>query len=238
MNPIELRLRTIFNKVRDLSLPPLARQVRKKNLTYLNAPAFHRIRESIEQIRKKEVPGDFVEFGMALGGSAIYLASEAGGRGFRGYDMFGLIPPPTDQDDEKSKNRYELISSGKSTGIGGELYYGYQENLFEKVSNSFAEFGYPVDGKKISLYKGLFEETLAFSPGDKVALAHLDCDWYNSVKFCLEATDPVLSVGGIMILDDYNFYGGCRKATDEFVANNKNYVFVHTKPSAGIMKIS
>lgn len=34
------------------------------------------------------------------------------------------------------------------------------------------------------------------------------------MAFCLQAIYPHLSEGGFIILDDYNDYGGCRRATD------------------------
>ena len=52
----------------------------------------------------------------------------------------------------------------------------------------------------------------------QVALAHVDCDFYDPTKLCLEKWYPALSPGGIMQFDDYNAFSGCRKAVDEFVA--------------------
>ncbi|WP_352750147.1 hypothetical protein [Mesorhizobium sp. M0701] len=53
---------------------------------------------------REKVPGDFIEYGIALGGSAIYIASELDGdRHFHGYDVFGMIPSPTEQDDENPR---------------------------------------------------------------------------------------------------------------------------------------
>jgi asparagine synthase (glutamine-hydrolysing) len=57
-----------------------------------------------------------------------------------------------------------------------------------------------------------------------VALAHLDGDWYESTLTCLSAVWPQLSVGGILQLDDYGTWQGCRAATDEFFAVRKDAV--------------
>ena len=37
------------------------------------------------------------------------------------------------------------------------------------------------------------------------------------MKFCLEALADRLSPGGVIVLDDYHDYGGCKTATDEFL---------------------
>ena len=75
---------------------------------------------------------------------------------------------------------------------------------------NFGRFGQPVDGRRVSLYKGFFEDTL--QPQTDIAFAHIDCDWYDPVKRCLERIVPRLSPGAYVVLDDYNDYGGCRRA--------------------------
>ena len=50
-----------------------------------------------------------------------------------------------------------------------------------------------------------------------VAFAHIDVDWYDPVKTCLERIFPNLIVGGSLILDDYHDWGGCRKAVDTYL---------------------
>ena len=227
--------RRLVNKLNRRKLPPVAREVRRQHLTFLSEAKFLSMRDVIRQLKRKGVPGDFIEYGIALGGSAIYLSSETDERRrFRGYDVFGMIPAPGEQDDERSRVRYEVIRSGRSEGIGGDIYYGYQENLFDRVCETFKLFGYRVDGTKIVLHRGLFEDTVWFAPGDQVALAHLDCDWYDPVKLCLERTAEVLSPGGFMILDDYNDYVGCRKAADQFLAARPRFALLQTTPHAVI----
>ena len=40
----------------------------------------------------------------------------------------------------------------------------------------------------MSLHKGLFEDTwpMVATKIHQIALAHVDCDWYDPVKYCLE----------------------------------------------------
>ncbi|PTE12168.1 asparagine synthase [Mesorhizobium helmanticense] len=229
--------RHLLKSANGLRVPAVARSVQRARLTYLSDAKFISLRDAIRQVKREKVPGDFIEYGIALGGSAIYIASELDGdRHFHGYDVFGMIPSPTEQDDEKSKARYETIRSGRSKGIGGDKYYGYQGDLFDKVCASFMDFGVPVDGERIVFHKGLFEDTVHFHPKSRIALAHLDCDWHDPVKFCLERTLEVLSPGGLMILDDYNDYGGCRIATDQFLAGRSDCRLIRTLPHAVVQR--
>jgi O-methyltransferase len=216
------------------AISPIARRVRDGRLTYLKDAKLVRIEQAIDHVSRSRVPGAFVECGVALGGSGIIIATQMPeGRAFHGYDVFGMIPPPTsEKDDEKSRTRYETIRTGQSQGIGGDPYYGYVDNLYDRVVENFERFGQPVDGRRVSLYKGYFEDTL--HPQTDIAFAHIDCDWYDPVKLCLERIVPRLSAGAYVVLDDYNDYGGCRRAVDEFleagpdvdiIAREPNFVF-------------
>ena len=54
-----------------------------------------------------------------------------------------------------------------------------------------------------------------------IALLRLDGDWYESTRFCLEHLYSNLSPGGVIIMDDYWAWEGCRKATDEYRETNR-----------------
>ncbi|GAA0645294.1 hypothetical protein GCM10009424_21430 [Sphingomonas ursincola] len=208
----------------NFGLWPQTRRVMKDRLTYLSVAKLKRIQAAITETA--HVPGDIVEFGVALGGSGIILAHAARGseKKFHGFDVFGMIPEPTsDKDDLKSKQRYDVIKSGQSEGIDGEEYYGYRSDLISDVRKSFYRHGASVNDRDIILHKGLFEETWGVASVECVSLVHIDCDWYDPVKFCLEKSAGVVSVGGNIIIDDYNDYGGCRIAVDEFVEVYRNF---------------
>jgi O-methyltransferase len=208
-------------------LPSRARRVKADNLTYLTDQKLLSLHREMARIRRDNVPGDFLEFGVALGGSAILMAQECtNDRSFHGFDVFGMIPAPDhEKDDEKSQARYAEIRSGRSVGLRGDTYYGYRSNLYDEVRATFARYGLLVDQRRVHLHKGLFSETwpnLA-SRIAHVSLAHIDCDWYMPVKFCLDAIAPFMSSHGAIILDDYNDYGGCRTATDEFLTSHQQF---------------
>jgi asparagine synthase (glutamine-hydrolysing) len=230
-------LRRAYHRTGEqLLLPPLARKIRRDNLTYLSVAKLRSLHGELARILEQEVPGDIREFGVALGGSAIYLTLTAKDRNFHGYDVFGMIPPPTDQDGEDSKRRYQVISGGGSEGLGGQEYYGYRRDLYSEVSGRFAAYGAPADGGRVTLHKGLFEETLSLAPGERVALAHIDCDWYEPVRFCMDRIAAALSPGGAMIFDDYNDYEGCRKAVDEGLRADASLTMIRRAPHAVVRK--
>lgn len=217
----------LLSWLRTRRLRPDMRAVKRERLTYLSDEKLIRLKRAIDEVERRRVSGDILEFGVALGGSGIVLAALArDGRRFHGYDVFGMIPPPTSsKDDDKSRARYKVIESGGSSGLGQDEYYGYRQDLIGDVKASFARYGRPVDGTSILLHQGLFEDTWRNSGVRKVALAHIDCDWYDPVKFCLEAIANIVSIGGVIIIDDYHDYGGCKVAVDEFIEANSGYSF-------------
>ena len=108
-----------------------------------------------------------------------------------------------------------MIASGQSQGIGGEEYYGYHDALYEEVIAAFGSFGITVDGERVQLHRGFFEDTL--KPAGAIAVAHIDCDWHDPLRLCLERIHPDLVPGAWVVIDDYYAYGGARRAVDEFL---------------------
>ena len=220
-----------------LTLSSVARQVRRDNLTYLSNRKIRAIERELARIETQRIPGDAIECGVAMGGSAILIASRLSGRRrFTGYDVFGMIPPPSERDDERSHKRYAEIAAGLSEGIGGKTYYGYENDLLAQVKQRFREFGLEPEGSSIRLVPGLFEETLTFTPGEALAFVHIDCDWHDPVAYCLETCYGPLQPGGVIVLDDYNDYGGCRVATDRFLAQHPDMRMVDSSSNAVLRK--
>ena len=192
--------------------------VEKEALSYLGRNALGQLYEVATELEARKVPGVFVEAGCALGGSAIVIAvAKRRARPLYVYDVFSMIPPPTSADGDDVHERYERIRSGQSEGIRGHQYYGYEENLYDVVKNNFARLGRPIDRHNVHLVKGLFQDTIRLS--EPVALAHIDGDWYESVMTCLERIAPRLATGGLLIIDDYDAWSGCRRAVDEYFAD-------------------
>jgi asparagine synthase (glutamine-hydrolysing) len=141
------------------------------------------------------------------------------------YDTFGMIPPPSDQDGDDVRARYAEIVSGTALGIAGETYYGYRNDVYDRVVKTFGRFGMSPEPSNIQLVSGLFQDTLV--PAAPIAVAHIDCDWYDSVKVCLERLWPAMSVGGTVVVDDYDYWSGCRQAVDEFILGRQDVQRVH-----------
>jgi len=213
----------------------LISKIRSRKLTYLSTKKLDLLANTCHSIEETGLDGIYLEAGCALGGSSILIASlKSPKRPLFVYDVFGIIPPPTKEDTHDVHDRYRAIIEGKSKGIDGDKYYGYIKNLYDVVIANFQEFGIDREKQAVTLVKGLIQNTMTINR--PVALAHIDVDWYEPVKICLKRIFPNLVVGGSIILDDYHDWGGCRKATDEYLREVVGQFVLDD--SAGSLKIT
>jgi predicted O-methyltransferase YrrM len=212
------------------ALPPeleetIAR-VRSEHLTYLKPDGLRALAAGVREAETQQRPGLVIEAGTALGGSAIVMAAaKSPERPMKVYDVFGMIPAPGEQDGEDVHARYEQIAGGKAKGVGGATYYGYRDDLYETVTESFTRLGVPAAEHHVELIRGLFQDTIDLD--EPVAFAHLDGDWYESTMTCLERIAPLLAPGGRIVLDDYYKWSGCRTAVDEYFADRPGFRLEH-----------
>ena len=212
----------IKNKIRYLMLPSstkrIINKVRNCNLTYLSRDRLVSLARLAVLGERNNISGDIVETGCALGGSSILLSVlKSKYRRVKVFDVFGMIPEPSEKDGTDVQERYKEIVSGKSSGIGGDAYYGYAPDLKMQVVESFRSFGLQLCENNIELIEGLIQDTLRID--SPVSLAHIDVDWYESVIISLLNIEPKLSPGGSIVIDDYYDWSGCRRAVDEYFSS-------------------
>ena len=210
-------------------------RLRGEKLTYVGTTKLRSLAWAALHVAEKGIEGDFIEAGVALGGSAILLSKlKPPSSSLLLYDVFSMIPPPGADDGEDAHSRYAEIAGGEARGLGEDRYYGYIDDLTAVVRRNLEAFGLNEAQDGISLIEGLYEQSL--HPPGPVALAHIDCDWYESIKTCIARIYPLLSRGGIMVFDDYRSYSGCRKAVDEFLSAHKEMEIVFHVKSVGLGK--
>jgi hypothetical protein len=172
--------------------------VRRNRLTYLEREALVDLARVVREIERRALPGALIEAGCALGGSAIVIAqAKTRSRPFYIYDVFGMIPAPSDRDGTDVLARFGIISAGEASGIqGGDAYYGYRDDLKGDGEAAFERFGLPLEANSVQLVQGRYEETLW--PVEPVAMAHTDCDWHEPATVCHERIGPMVVPGGTL----------------------------------------
>jgi O-methyltransferase len=155
-------------------------------------------------VERRRIPGCLVECGVWNGGSAgITAVALRDSREVWLFDSWDGLPEPGDIDTSVTGIRRE---KGWDLGSIEEV----ERLFFHKLS---------IDQSRVHIVKGWFEETLPIHRRKigTIALLHLDGDWYESTKRCLEELYDQVSPGGYIVIDDYGYWMGCRKAVDEFV---------------------
>jgi hypothetical protein len=184
---------------------------------------------AVNYLSANRIPGDIVECGVWRGGSmmatALTLLKHGDtSRSLYLYDTFEGMPAPTDQDKRwdgtpAAVQRDEVLRSGQN----------WCHASFEDVQENIFSTGYPRE--KIFLVKGLVEQTIPRTLPGPTALLRLDTDWYESTKHELVHLFPLLAPKGILILDDYGFWQGARRAVDEYFAGK--FIYLHRIDNTG-----
>lgn len=191
---------------RDSIIPSEFARLHQQVLPYTMV-GYGRLRGLYRAVRyavANNIKGDVVECGTARGGSAalmgLTLKRLRSDKTLWVFDTFAGLPAPT-RDDPDYQDAVKLVGT-----CLGEL---------EEVQRLFADF--EIINQSV-LVKGLFRDTLPDCAVRKIAVLHLDGDWYQSVRDCLEHLYDRVSPGGIIQIDDYGHWAGARKATHEFLA--------------------
>lgn len=168
--------------------------------------------DAVEYVIRRNIPGDFVECGVWLGGSAMVIAKTLVRLGIRDrqiwlYDTFGAMPQPADGDREVNKDYAGRLPPRLTSDAAPGRY-------LPRVCENLRSTGYPLS--LVRCVCGLIEETIPATVPEEVALLRLDSDWYSSTAHELEHLYPRLALGGVLIVDDYGHYQGARKAVDEY----------------------
>jgi len=181
--------------------------------------------QSIEYIVRHGIPGDIVECGVWSGGSMLLaaLALKHFGdlsRRIYLYDTFAGMPKPDDID-RRWDGMPALPTWEHHQKIGRRWGYG---GSAEHVRRVVSLSGYPEDN--FVFVEGMVEDTLPAVRPERVSLLRLDTDLYSSTYHELVHLYPLLSVGGILIVDDYGAYQGPRIATDRFIDEGQVPLFL------------
>jgi O-methyltransferase len=132
------------------------------------------------------------------------------------FDSFEGLPEPTELDGAGAISYSDGRSSGKLVPIQKtEASLGEVRGLLiEQLRFS---------SQQVHFHQGWFQDTVPrdASKIGPIAVLRLDGDWYDSTMTCLKHLYPLVSPGGLVILDDYFCWEGCRKATDEYRATHE-----------------
>jgi hypothetical protein len=174
--------------------------------TMIGLKRLNNIQLCAENILKDNIKGDFIEAGVWHGGSTIFM------RGiFKPLDI---------------KNRIVWVAdSFQGCPFPNAIKYprDRNSNLYQidvlnvplkEVQSNFKRYG--LLDKQVRFIEGWFKDTLPDAPIKSLSLIRLDGDLYESTMDSLISLYPKLSIGGYIIIDDFNCYSYCRQAVLDY----------------------
>jgi len=169
-----------------------------------------------------------VDCGVAAGGSSAVIAAALAacaknpGQKVYCFDTFKGLPAPGPLDTREGTNAAEL-------GWGEGTCAADQSSLHTVCQQlGVSDYVVPVEG--------LFANTLPewrrqIGP---IGLLHMDGDWYDSTTHILTNLYDQVLPSGIIQIDDYGYWEGCRLAVHDFFAARKLKFNPHVIDSTGV----
>lgn len=215
-----------------------------KEYTMVGYPRLVSLYQQVVFCEKRNIMGSFVECGTWKGGCVGLFALGNLKHGLKRrdlhlFDSFCGAPEPDEEIDGEKAIQQVLSVGGQVKGrlkaING-LYEKYATGVGTLAINKhLLEEIIKYDAGFIHYHQGWFQDTLPKdAPGlGSIAILRLDGDWYASTKTCLEYLYNKVARGGFVIIDDYGYYEGCRKAVDDFIKSNQLRVFLNYIDATG-----
>lgn len=212
-----------------------------KDNTMLSKRRLVTLHQQTVYCEENNIPGAFCECGVWKGGAVGLMAltnlkTSSTRRDLHLFDAFQEICEPNFEiDGDRALMDVENLTgrSGENKGrlqplkgiydkFGGPGTIEENKNLLENV------ISYPLE--YINYHIGWFQDTLpkVHSEIKEIAILRLDGDWYASTKICLDYLFDKVVDGGVVIIDDYGTYEGCRRAVDEFMQAKGYKYFLHS----------
>jgi cephalosporin hydroxylase/predicted SAM-dependent methyltransferase len=195
--------------------------------TMLSEERLHSLYELARRACLLNVPGDFVECGVAGGGSSALLAAviakySRSSRRLFACDTFSGMPAPSGKDIHGDLK-------AEQSGWGSGTCSAPTASLTEVCVKLGVE-------SLVTPVQGLFADTL---PGLRqtlggIAFLHMDGDWYESTRDILINLYDRVQDGAAIQVDDYGYWQGCKDALHQFEQERGLKFNIHVVDGTGV----
>jgi O-methyltransferase len=201
----------------DMEPEFLALYERCRTETMTSIERMHALWSALRYVVHNRIDGDIVECGVWRGGSMMLSAltlgaAEGARRRLWLYDTFAGMSEPSDADVQAMSGLRARDVLAEAPRTEADPFWAIAPRA--TVESNMRATGYPADA--VVYIEGPVEETLPAEAPDQIALLRLDTDWYESTKHELTCLWPRLAGGGVLIVDDYGYWRGARRAVDEY----------------------
>jgi len=169
----------------------------------------------LAMVDQDDTPANVIDCGTWRGGlsSAILKFSpKVENTSFHFYDSFAGLPPPKESDGIPAR-----------LWARDTLHKRYFNNCYASLDDFKRNIAFSRRGKNVSVHPGKLSDTLSASSVDNIVFARIDVDWYDSTLEALSFVWPRMRPGGVIVLDDYLHWEGCRRAVYQFLVDNNAF---------------
>lgn len=180
----------------------------------------------VEDVLANDVPGDLIETGAWRGGATIFMRAILKAYGVNDRtvwvaDSFKGLPASN-----PDKYPQDMVLLHKLQDAH------HLEVSLSEVQTNFAVYG--LLDEQVRFLEGWFHDTLPAAPINKLAVLRLDGNLYQSTMDALQSLYPKLSVGGYVIVDDYDAIHECQQAVHDFRKTERVTDMLHSIDSIGV----
>lgn len=172
-------------------------------------------------VTRRAIPGDLVETGVYTGAATIAMLEAlrrepplpvGSSKRVWACDSFRGLPAPDQVD------RAQCSDPSRKCKVG---YRGQFKARRQEFESNLARFGVG-SASTLRVAAGWFSElpqtAVPQLTRSRIAFLRIDADIHSSTRDVLEALYPLVAPSGIVYVDDYDSYGGCAVAVDEYRA--------------------
>jgi len=164
--------------------------------------------DAVRYVSKNKIAGAMVECGVWRGGSAMAM----------------MLALKKAGDDEREFYLYDTYEGMSEPGKEDVSFRG--DAASEKYSKTKAPAGPGSNWCNASIEEGKVEDTIPATIPQKIAILRLDTDWYESTRHELVHLFPLLQPGGVLLIDDYGYWKGSKKAVDEYISATGTQIYL------------
>jgi O-methyltransferase len=186
--------------------------------TMTGVPRLHALVLAVRHLVRARVPGAFAECGVWRGGSVLAMIATLQQLGVEDRDvyLFDTFEGMTEPDDRDTSpiDRPAVEIWQEAEGRPWPEFFSPELFNEDAVREVVLSTGYLP--QRVHFVRGPVQSTLPGAAPERLALLRLDTDWYESTRHELEHLYPRLCAGGVLVVDDYGHWEGCRRAVDEY----------------------
>lgn len=197
-------------QLRDKQAADLLRKTQDYSLlSQRKRMALYQLARSVD---RQQLPGDIVEMGAHRGGGAGMFTElmRRPGRTLHLFDRWGEVPTPSAVDGAFASSNYArsvemLAAQDPLTDI---------KHLMRDVLR--------IPDEQLAFHQGWLSDTLARVDGDKICLAHVDVNLYESTREVFQFFEHALADRALVALDDWgDAWPGVQRAYTEWNGTTK-----------------